>query len=99
MSHTFNENKVVLVVDDDLTNRMVLCALLKASGYRSLIAENGEEAVNAVDKNHVDIVLLDVMMPVMDGYQAAKIIKSRQTHFIPIIFLTAMTDEVALLNV
>lgn len=96
MSHTFNENKVVLVVDDDLTNRMVLCALLKASGYRSLIAENGEEAVNAVDKNHVDIVLLDVMMPVMDGYQAAKIIKSRQTHFIPIIFLTAMTDEVAL---
>ena len=96
MSISSAVNKVVLVVDDDLTNRMVLSALLKESGYQSLIAENGEEAVNIVNDNHVDIILLDVMMPVMDGYQAAKIIKSRQTNFIPIIFLTAMTDEAAL---
>ena len=96
MSHNFDQEKIVLVVDDDLTNRMVLCALLKESGYKSMVAVNGEEAVKAVDENHIDIILLDVMMPVMDGYQAAKIIKSRQTHFIPIIFLTAMTDETAL---
>jgi len=96
VSRSSADNKVVLVVDDDSTNRMVLCALLKESGYLSLIAENGEEAVNIVDENHVDIILLDVMMPIMDGYQAAKIIKSRQINFIPIIFLTAMTDETAL---
>jgi len=94
--HNFDEKKVVLVVDDDLTNRMVLCALLKESGYKSIVAENGQEAVNIVNDNHIDIILLDVMMPVMDGYQAAKTIKSRQTNFIPIIFLTAMTDETAL---
>ena len=96
MPHNFDEKKVVLVVDDDLTNRMVLCALLKESGYKSIVAENGQEAVNIVNDNHIDIILLDVMMPVMDGYQAAKTIKSRQTNFIPIIFLTAMTDETAL---
>lgn len=96
MSCNIDEKKVVLVVDDDLTNRLVLSALLKESGYKSLVAENGKEAVDVVDENHIDIILLDVMMPVMDGYQAAKIIKSKQTNFIPIIFLTAMTDEAAL---
>ncbi|VAW68055.1 response regulator receiver modulated serine phosphatase [hydrothermal vent metagenome] len=90
--------KTILVVDDDLTNRLVLCSLLKESGFLSIEAVNGEEAVQAVEDNHIDIVLLDVMMPVMDGYQAAKVIKSRQTHFIPIIFLTAMTDEDSLVK-
>jgi len=86
------------VVDDDLTNRLILCSLLKKSGYILIEAVNGEEAVQAVEENHIDIILLDVMMPVMDGYQAAKVIKSRQSHFIPIIFLTAMTDEDALVK-
>ena len=88
--------KTVLVVDDDLTNRLILCALLKDSGYSYIEAVNGEEAVQAVEEYYIDIVLLDVMMPVMNGYEAAKIIKHRQSRFIPIIFLTAMTDEVAL---
>lgn len=91
-----HQPKKILIVDDDLTNRLVLRALLKESGYESIEAENGELAVEAVEKNHIDIILLDVMMPVMDGYQAAKIIKSRSDRFIPIIFLTAMTDESAL---
>ncbi|MCW8936273.1 MAG: SpoIIE family protein phosphatase [Gammaproteobacteria bacterium] len=96
MSQTSDKEKIILVVDDDQTNRLVLSSLLKESGYKAIIAVNGEEAVKIVDENHVDIILLDVMMPVMDGYQAARIIKSRQTYFIPIIFLTAMTDEAAL---
>ncbi len=86
----------VLIVDDDLTNRLVLRALLKESGFASLEAEDGQQAVEVFESNHVDIVLLDVMMPVMDGYQAAKIIKNRSGSFVPIIFLTAMTDETAL---
>ena len=96
MSLEKNQPKKVLVVDDDLTNRLVLRALLKDSGHESIEVENGEQAVEAVEKEYVDIILLDVMMPVMDGYQAAKIIKSRSKRFIPIIFLTAMTDEAAL---
>jgi len=91
------QSQTALVVDDDLTNRLVLRALLKESGYQSIEVENGEQAVQAVEDNpQIDIVLLDVMMPVMDGYQAAKIIKNRSESFIPIIFLTAMTDEASL---
>lgn len=91
-----HQPKKILIVDDDLTNRLVLRALLRDSGYESIEVENGELAVEAVAKNHIDIILLDVMMPIMDGYQAAKIIKGRSDRFIPIIFLTAMTDEAAL---
>lgn len=90
------EKTCVLIVDDDLTNRLILRALLKESGYQTIEAENGEQAVAAVSDGSVDIILLDVMMPVMDGYQAARIIKNTSTKFIPIIFLTAMTDESAL---
>lgn len=90
--------KIVLVVDDDLTNRMVLCALLKESGFSTIEAVNGEDAVRVVDEQYIDIILLDVMMPVMDGYQAAKVIKSRLKRFVPIIFVTAMTDEDALVK-
>ena len=86
----------VLIVDDDLTNRLVLRALLKESGFSSLEAEDGRQAVAIFQDNHIDIVLLDVMMPVMDGYEAAKIIKGHSESFVPIIFLTAMTDENAL---
>lgn len=86
----------ILVVDDDLTNRLVLRALLRESGYQTVEAEDGEQAVTAVKAGGIDIILLDVMMPVMDGYEAARIIKTLTTRFIPIIFLTAMTDEKAL---
>jgi two-component system, HptB-dependent secretion and biofilm response regulator len=90
--------KNILVVDDDLTNRLVLSSLLKDSGFKTIEAVNGEEAVQAVEDNYIDIILMDVMMPVMDGYDAAKIIKNRQSHFIPIIFLTAMIDEKSLVK-
>lgn len=89
-------DQIVLIVDDDLTNRLVLRALINEAGFSTLEAENGEQAVEMVETHHVDIILLDIMMPVMNGYQSAKIIKSRLKRFIPIIFLTALTDEEAL---
>ncbi len=91
-----NEPLTLLVVDDDITNRMVLRALLKADGYQVFEAENGQQAVDTVSKKQIDIILMDVMMPVLDGYQAAQIIKSEIEYFIPIIFLTAITDEALL---
>ena len=90
------DKTTVLIVDDELTNRLILRALLKESGFDSLEAVNGQEAVEIVDAHNVDIVLLDVMMPVMDGYKAAKIIKARSGSFIPILFLTALSDDKAL---
>ena len=90
------EDITILVVDDDVTNRLVLRALLKESGFKTLEAENGKVAVAVVEEHHVDIILMDIMMPVMDGYEAARIIKTNHDVFIPIIFLTAMTDEAAL---
>ncbi len=90
------EQITVLIVDDDQTNRLILRALVNDFGYQSLEAENGRQAVDLAAGNDIDIVLLDIMMPVMDGYEAARRIKSSAKSFIPIIFLTALTDENAL---
>ncbi len=91
-----SEKLTILIVDDDLTNRLVLRALVKDIGCQCIEAEDGQKAVDAFNAYDIDIILLDVMMPVMDGYEAAKIIKSNMDSFVPIIFLTAMTDENAL---
>jgi len=87
----------ILIVDDEVTNRMVLNAMLKKDGFTVLMAENGKEAIEIFEKENPDLILMDVMMPVMDGYEATRIIKSSVgERFIPIFFLTAMTDEKAL---
>jgi len=84
----------ILIVDDDRTNILVLSSLLKQEGYKVLEASNGVEAIRCFDKNRIDMILMDILMPVMDGYQAAKEIKSKtDERFVPIIFLTALTDE------
>jgi len=86
-----------LIVDDEMTNRLILRSLLKKQGYQTIEAENGQQAVDLFRSEQPNMVFMDVMMPVMDGYEATRIIK-RETanHFIPIIFLTAMTDEESL---
>ncbi len=89
----------VLVVDDDVTNRMVLRAMLAKDGYDIFEAENGQVAIDVYDKEEPDLVLMDVMMPVVDGYTATKVIKEKGLDkFIPVIFLTAMTDEASLVK-
>jgi len=89
----------VLIVDDDITNRMVLKAMLVQDGYEIYEAENGQEAIDTYNKEELDLVLMDVMMPVVDGYTATKEIKSQSKgNFIPVIFLTAMTDDESLVK-
>lgn len=87
----------LLVVDDDRVNRLILCAMLERDGHVVFQAENGAEAVARYECDRPDMVLMDVMMPVMDGYEATRAIKARAgRHFLPVIFLTALTDDASL---
>jgi len=84
----------VLIVDDDVSNCLLINAILSAAGYQTVVARNGAEAVAIFEKDPQDIVLMDVMMPVMDGYDATiKIKKLAAGRIVPVIFLTAVDDE------
>jgi len=84
----------VLIVDDDSVNRMILEGMLVNQGHQVIQAENGQLAIDSYIENKPEIVLMDIMMPVMNGYDATKAIKELAgDDFVPIIVLTAMTDE------
>lgn len=86
-----------LIVDDERTNLLVLRAILEHDGHQVIQADNGASAVLAFEHERPDMVLMDVMMPVMDGYDATRRIKTLAgSHFVPVIFLTALTDEASL---
>ena len=88
---------LALIVDDELSNRIVLNALLKKMEYNTVQAENGAQAIECFKETQPDIIFMDIMMPVMDGFDATTQIKALcGDTFVPIIFLTAMTDEKAL---
>lgn len=92
-----SQRKLVLVVDDDAVNRMILEGMLFDSGYQVVLAENGEEAIKQYAEHQPDVILMDIMMPVLDGYQATISIKElAKDAFVPIIFLTAVTEEAEL---
>jgi putative two-component system response regulator len=85
-----NEKKI-LIVDDQPDNLKILQRQLKI--YNSDVASNGEDALRLAEENKPDLILLDVMMPEMDGFSVAKKLKSNpETASIPIIFVTAKTD-------
>lgn len=90
----------ILVVDDIVTNRFLLKQMLNALGdYEIIEAENGKEAVKEFEKNNPDLILMDVNMPEMDGYESATAIKSLcGNQYIPIIFVTALSSEASLAN-
>ncbi len=84
----------ILIVDDEASNCLIINSILSSAGYETVIARNGAEAVVIFEKEIIDIVLMDVMMPVMDGYEATKIIKKLAGgRVVPVIFLTAVDDE------
>jgi diguanylate cyclase (GGDEF)-like protein/PAS domain S-box-containing protein len=86
----------ILIVDDELANRKVLEAFLRPEGYCTSSAASGEDALAAVAKKPPDLILLDVMMPGMDGYEVAAQLKSNPaTSHIPIIMVTAQSNRVA----
>lgn len=83
----------ILIVDDNPTNLLVLSQALKSSGFTVRVAEDGESALELVERKQPALILLDVSMPGMDGFEACKKLKSDpKTAGIPIIFMTAFTD-------
>ena len=84
----------ILIVDDEANNRKLLETLLRAEGYLTRSAASGEEALASVAERAPDLILLDVMMPGVDGFQVAKKIKTNPaTSNIPIIIVTASVDR------
>jgi DNA-binding response OmpR family regulator len=85
-----NNRKRILAVDDDATSLGALGQILRQGGYDVLTARNGEEALPILESEHVDLVLLDVAMPGMSGYDVCRRIRaSETTRNVPVVFLTA----------
>lgn len=83
----------VLIVDDNPQNLQLFGSVLKKNGYKPLLAQNGKSAITFVERNKPDLILLDVMMPGMNGYEVCEHLKSNDsTKHIPIIFITAKTE-------
>lgn len=89
-------SKNILVVDDDKDIRELVAIYLKTEGFNVKLAENGEEALALIEKNKFDLVILDVMMPKIDGLET--LIKIRKNHIMPIIFLTAKNEEIDMIK-
>ena len=84
----------ILIVDDEIQNRKLFEALLRPEGYLTVSVANGEEALAAIAQRAPDLILLDIMMPGMDGYQVARILKANPvTSNIPLILVTAQIDH------
>ncbi len=85
--------KTLLIVDDDIFLVDIMAFTLKQSGFEIIKAHNGKEALDIVAKQKVDLVLTDIMMPIMDGFELAKKLKENEsTQNLPIIFLTAKSN-------
>ena len=87
-------NKVILVIDDSSVTLHFLSELLKGKGYKVLTARNGKQAICSIDNNLVDLVLLDLMMPQMNGFEVLKYIKSvPDFESIPVLVVSACSDQ------
>jgi twitching motility two-component system response regulator PilH len=86
--------KTVLVVDDSPTERHVLVELLSRNGYQVITAENGEEGIEKARRELPDLILMDVVMPGLNGYQATRTLtRDDATKHIPIIVCTSKGQE------
>ena len=87
----------ILIADDNETDRMILRTIVRKEGHEVILAANGAEAVRLFEENKPDLILLDVMMPVLDGLGAASAIRELlKEDYVPIIFLTSLQDAESL---
>ncbi|MBD1892218.1 MULTISPECIES: response regulator [unclassified Coleofasciculus] len=88
-----HQTSLIMIVDDNPNNTKVLFELLKEAGYRVLVAKSGESALERLQSVSPDLILLDVMMPGIDGFETCRRLKaSPATQEIPVIFMTALSD-------
>lgn len=78
----------ILVVEDDKNTRLLLKAVLEAENYTVFTADNGEDALAVMDRSHIDLVVLDIMMPKMDGYEFTRTLRESSNH-LPILMVSA----------
>jgi CheY-like chemotaxis protein len=80
----------ILIVENEVSNRILLERVLSTRGYRCISASNGQEALDLLDQESVDLVLTDLFMPVLDGYRTAQLIRMRPNlAHVPIVAVTA----------
>jgi formate hydrogenlyase transcriptional activator len=95
MSPETSETGTILVVDDTPTNLEVLVGYLKDSNFQIIVATDGEKALERLKYVHPDVILLDVMMPGIDGFETCRRLKEDdETRDIPVIFMTALSETV-----
>jgi len=78
----------ILVVDDDRNTRLYLKVTLEEEGYKIFTAENGEDALSVMDREYIDLVIVDIMMPKMDGYEFTRVLRETNNN-LPILMVTA----------
>ena len=86
----------LLIVDDEELIRNLIKDYCTIEGYTCDLASSGLEAVDLCEKNDYDLIIMDIMMPIMDGYEASRIIKSKKN--IPILMLSARNEEIDKIN-
>lgn len=85
----------ILVVDDEVNITQILEFSIGAEGYEVIAAQNGEEAIDKARREQPDLIILDIMMPIIDGYEACRILKANPlTKNIPVILLTAKGRDI-----
>ncbi len=88
-----NDVSYLLIVDDSISNLNIIGNVLKNCNYKITVALNGKQALDILDQMAIDLILLDIMMPGMDGYEVCRKIKENPvTRDIPVIFMSALTD-------
>ncbi|HBS78301.1 MAG TPA: fused response regulator/phosphatase, partial [Pseudomonas sp.] len=89
----------ILIAEDGAADRMLLAAIVRRQGHRVTTAANGAEAISLFERERPQLVLMDALMPVMDGFEAAQQIKRLAgNELVPIIFLTSLTENEALVR-
>ena len=94
-----NGKRTVLIVDDEEVALSLFQEILEEEGYQTLTAKSGDEALQRAALNLPDVIIMDVMMPGMSGFETAKILKtSSHTRLIPIVLVTGMDDRASRLS-
>jgi CheY-like chemotaxis protein len=91
------ESLNIIIADDIFTNRLLLSEIIEDLGHKYIAVENGKEAVEALENNHIDLVLMDIEMPVMNGLEATKYIREKckpPKNNTPIVALTAHNPKI-----